>query len=213
MRSGHLKITNIEERLIHSEKEGHNPVRTDETIFLLDYIFQGRSDMHPLFNKHLHSAKIPYWLFFMPPLLLGIIHATLTGIVPRMEDLNSLNDLGVGTRKYNDVIFIMSNMNILFDARKHIELHTYALSASKVGRWKTLPEAFDYSIAVDKDSLLYNFLRDLTNYETTITNGITAECWGAPLINMMLVNKLNKLSRFVRELLDCITECNQSLSQ
>ena len=49
----------------------------------------------------------------------------------------------VNIHEYNDFMYTIQTMSVLFGYRKLIELHIYVSSAKKVGRCKTIPEAVD----------------------------------------------------------------------
>ena len=92
-----MKLTSIDYRLIHLQRKVHNTEVTNETIYFVDQILQGRSNVSTFFQKNLHSEKITSALFDMPHLLLDMIYTYLTEIVTMTKGLKSLKDLGVST--------------------------------------------------------------------------------------------------------------------
>ena len=99
----------------------------------------------------------------------------------------------------------MRTIPSLFDATKHIELYMYVSSARKFGRCNNFLAAVNYGIDSEKYSLIYKLLQYLTNYETTITNGISTGILVDPVVQIMAANVMTKLDRFVQGLLDYIT--------
>ena len=128
-----------------------------------------------------------------------------------MKAFKALKDLKVKRRDYQAASTAMTNMPSLFDTNKRLDSHYYASQTTGNVRFKALPSYSEWGRKTDDDSLSCKLTRALESVDQDLQVGISAEF--ASHLNLQVIANamLVKSVRFVRGLMEYMTECYDSL--
>ena len=205
------RLDQLEARITRVEKKDAGTGSSNATVFFKNHIFRDRADVSALFQRHLGGDYISCGLFATPHLILNEMHFKLSGSTPDMKAFKALKDLQVKRRDFQAASTAMVHMPTIFDTKKKLESHFYASTTTGNVRFKALPSYSEWGRKTDDDSLACKLTRAMESVDHELQVCIAAE-FGMHLdLQVIASAMLSKSVRFVRGLLDYMTECYDSL--